>query len=83
MSKHKRVLSDKKLMDVCKKATLAEKRAGKLVKKALRGAGRQSVEHGNDKKHRLTGDNGILESALLAEKKAERLVKMTLSQIGR
>ena len=88
MEKRIKLVSDKKrkqFKDICKKATLAEKRAQKLTKKALAGVNVRKSKHGRKSvpsASERSADN-ILQSALIAEKQRERLVQRILGATGR
>lgn len=88
MEKHVKQFSTKKgkqLKDICKKATLAEKRAQKLTKKALAGVNIHQVSHERNEASSIPENSGnnILESALIGEKQGERLVHRILGATGR
>lgn len=88
MEKRVKPVSDKKrkqLKDICQKATLAEKRAQKLTKKALAGVNVWKSKHGRKSVPTSSEDaaDNILQSALIAEKQGERLVQRILGATGR
>lgn len=88
MAKHKKHASanrDARLESAIKKATLAEKRAQKLVKGALSEMGVNPSGYGVQAPPSAPVEETdiIMATAHLAEQRAERLVQRTLSQLGR
>ena len=88
MEKHTKQITRKEknhIQAVCKKATLAEKRAQKLTKRALAGVNIHQSSHKRNKVSSISenAENSILKSALIAEEQGERLVQRILGATGR
>lgn len=78
--KKKKASGEHPAVVACKTATIAEKRAHKLVKKTLKEMGfHRSAEEEQDPEREK---HPAVASAELAEKHAERLVQRTLNRIG-